>query len=43
MLGDKISSDLKYTEKVKFKRSTKVIFLKFSYKKLNMFLDIVDH
>jgi hypothetical protein len=37
MLGDKISPDLKYTNKVKLKKSTKLIFLKFSYKKLNNF------
>jgi hypothetical protein len=32
-----ISTDQNYTKKVKLKRSTKLIFLKFSYKKCNIF------
>jgi hypothetical protein len=34
---DKICTDQKYTQKVKWKRSTKHIFLKFSDKKWNIF------
>jgi hypothetical protein len=34
---DKICTDQKYTQKVKWKRSTKLIFLKFSGKKWNIF------
>jgi hypothetical protein len=34
---DKICTDQKYTQKVKWKRSTKFIFLKFSCKKWNIF------
>jgi hypothetical protein len=34
---DKICIDQKYTQKVKWKRSTKFIFLKFSWKKWNIF------
>jgi hypothetical protein len=37
ILGDKIFIDQKYTQKVKWKRSTKLIFLNFSYKKWNIF------
>jgi hypothetical protein len=34
---DKICTDQKYTQKVKWKRSTKLIFLKFSSMKWNIF------
>jgi hypothetical protein len=37
ILDDQIFIDQKYMEKVKLKRSTKLIFLKFSYKKWNIF------
>jgi hypothetical protein len=47
LLGDKIFTDKKYTEKVKSKRSTKIIFSKFSCKELNIFCNFkentVDH
>jgi hypothetical protein len=34
---DKICTDQKYTQKVKWKRSTKLIFMKFSSMKWNIF------
>jgi hypothetical protein len=37
ILEDQIFTNQKYTEKVKLKRSTKLIFLKFSCKKWNIF------
>jgi hypothetical protein len=37
ILGDKIFTDQKYMEKVKWKRSIKRIFLNFSCKKWNIF------
>jgi hypothetical protein len=36
ILKDKIFSDQKYTQKVKLKQNTKLIFLNFSYKKQNI-------
>jgi hypothetical protein len=37
ILEDQIFNDQKYTEKVKLKKCTKLIFLNFSYKKWNIF------
>jgi hypothetical protein len=37
---DKICTDQKYTQKVKWKRSTKLIFLKFSGKKWNILYNL---
>jgi hypothetical protein len=37
ILADKVFTNQKYTQKVKWKRSTKLIFLNFSCKKWNIF------